>query len=529
MRPVAWWKIALMGASFLISLLYALPSLMGGAPPWWPQWLPTAVVSRGLDLQGGLYLLLRVEADKAVEQTVENWVDEVRGELRKEKIAVKGVERSGPDALTVKLSDQGDPGQVQAVLGKMYPHLKMESEPGIVRLQLKEKEAKEIRQFAVEQSIQTIRSRIDQFGVAEPTIQRQGEERILVQLPGLKDPSRAKALIGRTARLEFKMVDEKGDMAAAMAGKVPPGDVILYSEAPAKGKNGKNVGKQPYLLKKRTVISGDLLTDARVNYDQFNEPYVSITFNRQGARKFEQLTGEHVGERMAVVLDNTVYTAPVIREKIGGGKAQITGSYTTEEAHDLAIVLRAGALPAPVSILEERTVGPTLGSDSITQGVRSMIIGSLLVIGFMAVYYKGFGWLANVAVTLNMLIILAALAGLQATLTLPGIAGIVLLVGMAVDANVLIYERIREELRMGKSPLAAIEHGYDRAFLTIFDSNITTLITALILFQFGTGPVRGFAVTLSIGIIASMFTSIYITRWLVEMILKNRRVQRLSI
>lgn len=514
----------------LVSFIYAAPTLLGGAPPWWPSWLPQQVIARGLDLQGGLYLLLHVESEKAVEQAAENMVDDVRAIMRKDKLRYRGVEHSGSGTLSVKLSQPSDAQSVQKALAAEIPNVQFSVNADGVTLTLgiDEKERINIRNFAVEQSIQTIRSRIDQFGVAEPTIQKQGDDRILVQLPGLKDPARAKALIGRTARLEFKMVDEKGDLAGALEGRVPPGDILLYGE-----QNDRTTGKmtrQPYLLKKRTVLSGDLLTDARVNFDsQFNEPYVSISFNRQGGRKFGELTGSHVGERMAIVLDNNVYSAPVIREKIDGGRAQISGSFTTEEAHDLAIILRAGALPAPVTVMEERTVGPTLGRDSIEEGTTSTLIGAGLVLLFMGIYYKAFGWLANVAVILNIVILLAILVWIQATLTLPGIAGVVLLMGMSVDANVLIFERIREELRLGKTPLAAIDQGYDTAFLTILDSNLTTLITGLVLFQFGTGPVKGFAVTLSIGLIASMFTAVFVTRVLLAMIVKNRRLKSLSI
>ncbi|MBF0614403.1 MAG: protein translocase subunit SecD [Magnetococcales bacterium] len=500
---------------------------MGGVPSWWPGWLPSKIVYRGLDLQGGLYLLLHVETDKAVEQAAENLVDEIRLAMRKGKLRYQSIKRFGRDGVEIKLP-------ADAVKADLIKLLKDEFKNGVVeeiaegvRLRLDPKEIAELKKFAVDQSIQTIRSRIDQFGVAEPSLQKQGEERILLQLPGLNDPARAKTLIGRTARLEFKLVDEKGDLAAALAGNIPPDDQLLYEERG--GKKGQPVTRQPLLLKKRTNLTGDLLTDARVNFDQFGEPLVSITFNHQGARKFAQLTGEHVGERMAIVLDDKVHSAPVLREKIEGGRAQITGNFSMEEAHDLAIVLRAGALPAPVTIMEERTVGPTLGSDSIHQGVISSLVGGGLVILFMGIYYKGFGWLANVAVVFNVCIVLAVLAALQAALTLPGIAGVVLLIGIAVDANVLIIERIREELRLGKSPYAAIDQGYDKAFLTILDSHVTTLATALILFQFGTGPVRGFAVTLIIGIVSSLFTSITLTRMMLHFILRNRRIQKLSL
>ncbi|MEO5330651.1 MAG: protein translocase subunit SecD [Magnetococcus sp. YQC-5] len=509
-----------------VSMMYSLPTLMGGVPTWWPSWFPSQTVYRGLDLQGGLYLLLHVETDKAVEQAAENLVDEIRVSLRNGKMRYQSIKRIGMDKVEVKLPEDVAKSAVVALLKKDFTNSVVEEMPDGAKLRLSATEVGDLRKFALDQSIQTIRSRIDQFGVSEPSLQKQGEERILLQLPGLNDPARAKTLIGRTARLEFKLVDEKGDVAAAQAGTIPPDDQLLYEERSSKGQ--KPV-RYPLLLKKRTSLTGDLLTDARVNFDQFGEPVVSITFNHQGARKFAQLTGEHVGERMAIVLDDKVYSAPVLREKIEGGRAQISGSFTLEDAHDLAIVLRAGALPAPVSIMEERTVGPTLGSDSIREGILSSVVGGLLVILFMGIYYKGMGWLANIAVGFNIFILIAVLAVLQAALTVPGIAGTVLLIGIAVDANVLIIERIREEVRLGKSPLAAIDQGYDKAFMTILDSHVTALATSLILFQFGTGPVRGFAITLAIGLIASLFTSITLTRMMIYYILRNRRVQKLSI
>lgn len=526
MQHVPTWKPVTILMVVLVSFFYAFPSVYGGVPAWWPAWLPDQVVQRGLDLQGGLYLLLNVETDKTVEQTAENLVDEVRASMRKARSRYRDVKRVGMDAVILHLSSDTDAAAVKRRLQEENPAVVVVDEPAghALRLTITPEEQRRIRQFAMEQSIQTMRSRIDQFGVTEPTIQRQGDRRILIQLPGLKDPTRAKALIGRTARLEFKMVDEKGDLAAALSGRVPPGDVILYSD-----RTSADAARQPYLLKKRTVLSGELLVDARVNFNQFNEPYVAVAFNRQGDRKFAQLTGEHVGDRMAIVLDNVVYSAPVIREKIEGGRAQISGSFTTEEARDLAIILRAGALPAPVHILEERTVGPTLGQDSVDQGLASILIGGALVLLFMGLYYKGFGWLANGAVLLNLLILLAVLTLLQATLTVPGIAGVVLLLGMSVDANVLIFERIREELRVGKTPMAAIDHGYARAFVTILDSNVTTLITGLVLYQFGTGPVKGFAVTLSIGLVASMFTAIFVTRVVLDLATKGRQIKTLSV
>ncbi|MBF0309776.1 MAG: protein translocase subunit SecD [Magnetococcales bacterium] len=523
------WRFILVMVVILVSIQGSLPTFMGGVPSWWPSWLSHVKVNQGLDLQGGLYLLLEVEVEKAVEQTAENLVDDLRAQLKQEKLRFRGVERTGRDRVLLKPAEEGDTAALRKMFKERFSNHEVieETDKSGFTVRLSDQEQNEIRRMAVEQSIQTIRSRVDQFGVAEPIIQKQGTNRVLVQLPGLKDVERAKALIGRTARLEFKMVDRKGDLEKALAGRIPPGDEVLYGEE--RSVSGKMV-KQPYLLKKRTVLTGDRLTDARVNFSsQTNEPYVGINFDRVGGRKFAELTSENVGELMAIVLDNKVYSAPVIREKIEGGRAQISGSFTLEEANDLAIALRSGALPAPVNVLEERTVGPSLGSDSIHQGLLSMALGSGLVVLFMVVYYKGFGIIASLAVMLNIVILVAGLAWLGATLTLPGIAGVVLLVGMAVDANVLINERIREEVRLGKSPLAAIDHGYEKAFVTILDSNLTTVITSVILYQFGTGPVRGFAVTLTLGLLVSMFTAIFVTRVAVNMALRNRRVTRLSI
>ena len=323
-------------------------------------------------------------------------------------------------------------------------------------------------------------------------------------------------------------MDEKGDLDKALAGQIPPGDVIMYG--PMQTRGGQTY-RQPYLLKEQTELSGTEVADARVSIDsRFNEYAVTLKFNSKGARKFDRLTAEHVGERFAIILEGVVNSAPVIRERISGGTAQITGSFTPAEAHDLAIVLRAGALPAPVKVVEERSIGPSLGQDSIDQGMNSILIGTLLVLLFMGFYYKFFGIVANIAVMFNLLLILAAMSMIGATLTLPGIAGIVLTVGMAVDANVLIFERIREEIRNGRTPLAAIDAGFDKAFLTIVDANVTTLIAAVVLFQFGSGPVKGFAVTLTVGILASMFTAITVTRAIIALYYQRRsHIEKLSI
>ncbi len=349
-----------------------------------------------------------------------------------------------------------------------------------------------------------------------------------MQLPGIQDTRRAKELIGKTAQLEFKLLDSQNDLGGALNGNVPAGSEILYQAEEAS--EARRDTPQPYLVRERTLLTGASLTDASVQIDpQFNEPFVSIEFDRKGARTFEQITRENVKERLAIVLDNKVYSAPTIQEPIPGGTARITGSFTAKEAHDLAIVLRAGALPAPVEIIEERTVGPSLGHDSIQKGFFSMLVGGILVLIFMGVYYKAAGMVANFVLVLNILLIAAGLAAFQATLTLPGIAGIILTIGMAVDANVIIYERIREEMRLGKTPGASVAAGFDRAGLTVLDANVTTLIAALVLFQFGTGPVKGFAVTLSLGVLASLFTALVISRLIFDYLFITRHVRSLSI
>jgi preprotein translocase subunit SecD len=391
-------------------------------------------------------------------------------------------------------------------------------------------EVKATEKRAVEQAIETIRNRVDQFGVTEPLIVGQGDRDILVQLPGVKDPERAIALIGKTAQLEFHMLDESMSPEQAQSQGVPFGSEVLYDKQ-VDPTTRQVLGRgQPYLVQKRIMMTGDVIKDAKVQINQqYNEPYVSMEFNSVGARIFERITGENVGKRMAIILDGVVQSAPVIRERIPGGNAQISGSFTMEDASDLTIALRSGSLPAPVKILERRTVGPSLGLDSIKSGLYSAGLGSLLVVAFMVVYYKGTGFVADLALIINLVLIGATMSLFGATLTLPGIAGIALTVGMAVDANVLINERIREELRLGKSPLNAVEAGYDKAFTAILDSNLTTIIAAVALYAFGTGPIKGFAVTLTIGLVWSMFTAITGTRVVFDWILTRGGVKRLSI
>lgn len=527
-------RTALVAIVTVLGVFFLLPTLLGSN-----SGLPAAFAKKklnlGLDLQGGMHLVLEVQAEKAVETRLGTIAGDLRETFREKGLRTRGVDVQGSE-IRVLVHDPAEADQVAALTAKNYPGLdtlrKEQTAEGITfAFAFSAKEVKEIEKRAVEQGIETIRNRVDQFGVAEPLVVGQGDRDILVQLPGIKDPERAIALIGKTAQLEFRMLDESMSPEQALSQGVPMMSEILY------GKEVDPVTKQvvgrgqPYLVQRNVMMTGDVIKDAKVQISQaqFNEPYVSIEFNNTGARLFERITGENVGKRMAIVLDGVVQSAPVIRERIPGGHAQITGSFSMEEASDLTIALRSGSLPAPVKILERRTVGPSLGLDSINSGLFSAGLGSLLVVAFMIVYYKGSGVVADAALIINLILIGATMSLFGATLTLPGIAGIALTVGMAVDANVLINERIREELRLGKSPLSAVEAGYDKAFSAILDSNLTTIIAAVALYAFGTGPIKGFAVTLTIGLLASMFTAITGTRVVLDWILSKGNVKRLSI
>lgn len=515
MRRDLRWKLAVIVIIIGVSLWFTFP--LGER------------MNLGLDLQGGMHLVLEVEAEKAVDSTTDRLVTEVSEGLAKLALPNLEVRKVAHDQLVVSVADAG---RVEAVAEAMkaFPSLVPEGARGGTELSYKldGQRVKRLMDNAIEQALETIRNRVDEFGVAEPTIQRQGSRNIVVELPGIKDAARAVQLIGKTARLEFRLVDEQRSAEEALKGKVPEGAEVLYERKV--NKQTGEVTRVPFLIRKQVLLTGDALTDAEVRIgSQFNEPYVSIEFDREGARRFERITSENVGKRLAIVLDDTVYSAPVIRERIAGGQAQITGSFTFEEASDLAIVLRAGALPAPVRIEYESIVGPSLGQDSIQQGLMAGLIGSIIVVLFMLTYYRLSGVVASVALALNILLLLAGLGYFHATLTLPGIAGIVLTLGMAVDANVLIFERIREELRLGKPPRAAVEAGFSRAWSAILDGNVTTLIAAAMLFQFGTGPIKGFAVTLSLGLLANLFTAVFVCKFIYDSALAFRPIQRLSI
>ncbi len=526
------WRLIIYSAVTLFAILLFLPTVLPELPEWFFKVIPTEKVHLGLDLQGGMHLVLEVEAEKAVESYVERVKHNLRDDLRDKGIPVGKLEREKADQIVLEVS--GEKEKWEKILSQRYSVMQELStttlDKGIWRvlLVLDSRQAEQIRKSAIDQALETIRNRIDQFGVAEPEISLQGTDRILIQLPGIKDPQRAIDLIGRTALLEFKLVDEEGNLEEALKGNVPEGSILLYQRSVDPKTGG--VKKIPFLLKEKTLMTGEVLKDARVAIDtQLHEPYVALEFDDIGAKLFEQITGANVRKRLAIILDDNVYSAPVIQERIAGGRAQITGRFDMKEASDLAIVLRAGALPAPVRIIEQRSVGPSLGQDSIRKGIISTLISAALVALFMVFYYRTAGVIADIALILNIIFVMGALAIFRATLTLPGIAGLVLSIGMAVDANILIHERIKEELRWGKTIRAAIDEGYRRAFITILDSNVTTLIAALFLYQFGTGPVRGFAVTLSIGIIANIFTAVYITRWVFDFLTLRLKVRRLSI
>jgi preprotein translocase subunit SecD len=528
------YRVLLILGLTLVAFVYLLPTFVTDLPAFWKSLLPSQPVHLGLDLQGGTHLVLTVDINKAVENALDRTADEIKREAAGAKVPIEAAARKDTH-IEISLAASADRNQFADLMKERFPNLTIENSStqdgrATFRLMMTKREEQRLRDFALEQSLETIRNRIDQFGVTEPIIQRQGTQDILIQLPGIQDPQRAKDLIGRTALLEFKLLSDIPNADSYTTGEkpLPTGTQILngvdVDTSTARGHRVK------YLVQSQTLMTGDTIADALVRpATQMEGPYVALEFNPRGAKQFDELTGRSVGKRLAIILDNTVYSAPVIRERISGGRASITGNFDIKEARDLAIVLRAGALPAPVHVAEERTVGPSLGKDSIRQGITSFVVGGALVVIFMLVYYKFAGVLADLALILNVVYLIAALAAFHATLTLPGIAGIVLTLGMAVDANVLINERIREELRTGKTARAAIEAGYERALPAILDSNITTFLSGVILFQFGSGPVKGFAVTLCIGIVSSVFTAVVGTRVVYDYLLTARRLQTVSI
>jgi preprotein translocase subunit SecD len=540
MKKKILWKLILIGFTLILAAMFFLPNtpVFPHMPEWWKKNMPAKGIILGLDLQGGLHLVFEVEGDKAVAISTERIASQLKDVLAKKNLTGEVLS----DGLTITI--RPSTSEVRKAVEDTYPILSPVETGSRLVYKISEKESQRIKDTAADQALETIRNRIDQFGVSEPTIHRQGENEIVVQLPGVKDPKRAIDLIGKTAQLEFKLVDDDARVAAEIpqsitpgeeeklltefAGRIPEDTEILFEKRVNKETGA--VRKIPFLLKKQAALTGDLLSDAKVNIDsRFSEPYVSLSFNAAGAKLFEEVTGANVKKRLAISLDNTIYSAPVIQEKIAGGNAQITGQFTMEDAKDLSIVLRAGALPAPMKMLQNVTVGPSLGRDSIEAGKIAGIIGTIAVVIFMIFYYRLSGLIADFALLLNIILLLGAMASLNSTLTLPGIAGIILAIGMAVDSNVLMFERMRDELRAGKTPRAAVDSGYNKAFWTIFDSHVTTLITAAVLFQFGTGPIKGFAVTLSLGVAINLFTALIGTKSIFDIINSRRELKKLSI
>jgi preprotein translocase subunit SecD len=540
MRKGIYIRGSLILLTVILAFIFFLPNtpLFSYMPDWWKKTMPNKGIVLGLDLRGGSHLIFEVDLKRAREITVERIGMHLQSLL--EKKGIKTTVKAEREKITIQPVNE----EVKKLIKENYPDLSYSEQGSYILCELPETAFKKVETTSVEQAIEVIRNRIDQLGVAEPTIHRQGENEIIVQLPGIKDPKKALEIIGKTAQLEFKLLDEetplwkelpsiiKSDEEEAFLNqwknKIPEGDEVVFQKIV--NKETKEVYKRPYIVKKDVLLTGDLLAEAHVSIDQrFNEPYVSLRFNDAGAKIFEEITSKYVKRRLAIILDGNLYSAPVIQEKIEGGNAQISGNFTLEEAKDLAIVLRAGALPAPVKLIQNVTVGPTLGKDSIEAGKLAVIISAIFVSLFMIFYYRLSGVIADFALILNIILLIGVLAALNATLTLPGIAGIALAVGMAVDSNVLMFERIREELRLGKTPKAAIESGYKKAFWTIFDSHVTTLITAAVLFHFGSGPIKGFAVTLSLGVAINLFTALIGTKTFFDFIYIGKERRRLSI
>jgi preprotein translocase subunit SecD len=530
-------KIILVVAVCLAGVAFAVPNFLSPKVlESLPSFIPSKTVNLGLDLRGGSYLLLEVDVNAVIDQELEDLVDQIRTALREKKIGYTGLGVSNHRVgLTLRDPNDADeaikairalavPVQQSILGGNGGPNISVDQNGPQIAVTLTEAAISDRSRNAVSQSMEVIRRRVDETGTKEPTIQRQGENRIMLQLPGVQDPGRMKELLGTTAKLTFRFIDPSMSVEQAKATHVPPGDDILPAS------ESDREGPAEYLVRKRVMVSGENLKNAQPGFDpRSNRPMVTIRFDSIGGRRFADATRDNVGKLFAIVLDNKVISAPRIDEPILGGSAQISGSFTVQQTQDLALLLRAGALPAPMTIVQERTVGPDLGADSINEGKLACIIGSALVVVFMMVVYGFFGLLANLALVVNVVLIFGIMSALQVTLTLPGIAGIVLTIGMAVDANVLIYERIREEARMGKTPFNAIDAGFRRAMVTILDANLTTLITGIILYIVGTGPVQGFAATLSIGVCTSVFTAVTVTRLFVSIWLRRRRPQVLPI
>lgn len=513
MQNLPKWKIFLSMICTIFAIICALPNFMQVES----KYLPHDSVNLGLDLRGGAHLLLDVDFDTYLNDSMENLADALRKSFREDKIGYKNL-LVKQNNVQFELRSQEELKQVKKIIGKIDPEITVEANENKVKLGFSESRLSDLLSKVIDQSIEIVRMRVDSTGTKEPIIQKQGDRHILLQVPGEENPSHLKNILGKTAKLTFHLVDENANVEEAVKGRIPVGSILV---------KGDKIG---YLvLKKKAILGGDLLTTAAASFDQNSQAAVSFSFNNLGSKLFGEITKNNVGKHLAIVLDNKLLSAPTINQPIMGGSGIISGDFTVESANELALLLRAGSLPAPLKIIEERSIGPNLGADSIESGKKAGLIGFIAVCIFMVWSYGILGLFANIALSLAMLYILALLSLFQATLTLPGIAGIILTMGMAVDANVLIYERIKEELRKGSSNLYSIKTGFESAFATILDSNLTTLIVAFLLYIFGVGAIKGFAVALTIGIISSMFAAIIITKLLVDIWVKYFRPKKLGI
>jgi protein-export membrane protein SecD len=560
----AWrWKAYTSILCSLVAVWLVLPNFTDeNDAQWLRKLLPNTKVQLGLDLQGGIHMVLGIDLRRALMNESDRFIRDLKDYLpTDQKVEIASIGRDYDSTeITLVLQKPDDADKFEKFLRDKFSYLSIVSfdkGSATYRLDIDPERRKTVETQTVEQALETLRDRLDEFGVAEPSIQARGTDQIIVQLPGMDDPKRAESVLGRTAQLEFKIVDEESlsptqvtlmveeakktlpknfkieTLNQALRAKLPPGTQVLMKED--RDPTTRNVQQMPILVKAETLLTGDTLEDARIGVDEYNMPTVNLVFDPRGTAITDKITGENLGKKLAIILDDNIQSDPVIQARISNGRPQITfGSLRTraevmQEAKDLSLVLRAGALPAPVEILQNSVVGPSLGRDSIEKGFRAMLIGVSLVVLFMAFYYRASGVVADLALFMNVVFTLGCLGLLHATLTLPGIAGIIISVGMAVDANVIIYERIREELKAGKSVRAAIEAGYDRAHLTIIDSNLTTIITGLVLLQYGTGPIKGFAITLILGLIANYFTALWFTRLTYDWIVSKFNPVRLSI
>lgn len=529
------WRLIVVAFALVFGLIFTLPSIESVRQSPLGKILPGNQVNLGLDLKGGIHLTLGVDLEKALANSLSQGGQDIKASAQEKEMTIIRQVMPDPRRLEFVLATPDKRTDFEDLLKKQFSGMRViKSEvvdDGKVKytVSFTPEYVKNLEGLTVDQAVKTIRNRIDQFGVAEPDIRKQAGNRIQIQLPGLKDPDRAIALVGKTAHLEFKIADDSVDPAKIAKGQLPPGREIVMERIGA-GRPGEYT-ERPLVVKSEAVMTGEHIADARVSFDQNNaQPYVGLTFTPRGAKIFERVTGENLKKRMAIILDGKAYSAPVIQDKIAGGKATITGRYTETEARDLAVVLRAGALPAPVNVLEQRTVGPSLGQESIDNGIMSVGVACVAIALFMLVYYGFSGVIANVALVLNVVLIMAGLAMFGATLTMPGIAGIILTMALSVDANIIIFERIREEIRLGLPSRASIKEGFMRGALTILDANVTTGIAALVLYEFGTGPIKGFAVTLLLGIVASMFTAIFVSRTLMDAWMSGKKAEvKLSI